>query len=84
MKAEADFAFRSSPKLISDIYKSLLPETEESISDRSVISLSADSLSVEEGVLYLKIVSNDIISLRSAVNTWLRLVQTAYDSASSF
>ena len=79
MKAEADFAFRSSPKLISDIYKSLLPETEESISDRSVISLSA-----EEGVLYLKIVSNDIISLRSAVNTWLRLVQTAYDAASSF
>ena len=84
MKAEADFAFRSSPKLISDIYKSLLPETEESISDRSVISLSADSLSSEEGVLYLKIVSSDIISLRSAVNTWLRLVQTAYDAASSF
>jgi Uncharacterized protein conserved in archaea len=79
MKAEADFTFHSSPKLISDIYKSLLPETEESISDRSVISLSA-----EEGVLYLKIVSNDIISLRSAVNTWLRLVQTAYDAASSF
>ena len=78
MKAEADFVFRSSPKLISDIYKSLLPETEESISDRSVISLSA-----AEGVLYLKIVSNDIISLRSAVNTWLRLVQTAYDAASS-
>jgi len=79
MKAEADFVFRSSPKLISDIYKSLLPETEESISDRSVISLSAD-----DGALFLKIVSNDIISLRSAVNTWLRLVQTAYDAASSF
>ena len=79
MKAEADFVFRSSPKLISDIYKSLLPETEESISDRSVISLSA-----EDGALFLKIVSNDIISLRSAVNTWLRLVQTAYDAASSF
>ena len=79
MKAEADFVFRSSPKLISDIYKSLLPETEESISDRSVISLSS-----EDGALFLKIVSNDIISLRSAVNTWLRLVQTAYDAASSF
>ena len=79
MRAEADFVFRSSPKLISDIYKSLLPETEESISDRSVISLSAD-----DGALFLKIVSNDIISLRSAVNTWLRLVQTAYDAASSF
>ena len=79
MKAEADFVFRSSPQLISDIYKSLLPETEESISDRSVISLSS-----EDGALFLKIVSNDIISLRSAVNTWLRLVQTAYDAASSF
>ena len=79
MKAEADFIFRSSPQLISDIYKSLLPETEESISDRSVISLSS-----EDGALFLKIVSNDIISLRSAVNTWLRLVQTAYDAASSF
>ena len=78
MKAEAAFTFTSSPKLISDIYKSLLPETNESISDRSVISLS-----LENDSLLLKIVSSDVISLRSAVNTWLRLIQTAYDAASS-
>ncbi|MCL2142419.1 MAG: hypothetical protein FWH46_06075 [Methanimicrococcus sp.] len=75
MKAEASFLFESDKKeLIEDIYQSLFPETDESISDRSVISLK-----LEENGLVLKIVSNDIISLRSALNTWLRLIQTAYD-----
>jgi len=77
MKAEAEFTFKAAPELISDIYKSLLPETNESISDRSVISLT-----LENDTLILKIVSNDIISLRSALNTWLRLIQTAFDTAS--
>jgi KEOPS complex subunit Pcc1 len=77
MKAEAEFIFESDQKeLISDIYQSLFPETDESISDRSVISLK-----LEDNRLILKIVSNDIISLRSALNTWLRLIQTAYDVA---
>ena len=77
MKAEAGFLFESDKKeLIEDIYQSLFPETGESISDRSVISLK-----LEENALVLKIVSNDIISLRSALNTWLRLIQTAYDVA---
>ena len=75
MKAEAEFLFESDKKeLIADIYQSLFPETDEAISDRSVISLK-----LEENGLVLKIVSNDIISLRSALNTWLRLIQTAYD-----
>ncbi|MCL2863227.1 MAG: hypothetical protein FWE54_03940 [Methanimicrococcus sp.] len=78
MKAEADFTFKTEPELITVIYKSLLPETNESISDRSVITLTA-----ETDTLILKIVSNDIISLRSALNTWLRLIQTAYDTAAS-
>jgi len=78
MKAEADFAFKAAPGLVAGIYKSLLPETNESISDRSVISLT-----VENDALILKIVSNDIISLRSSLNTWLRLIQTAYDTASA-
>jgi KEOPS complex subunit Pcc1 len=77
MKAEAEFLFESDQKeMISDIYQSLFPETGESISDRSVISLK-----LEENGLVLKIVSSDIISLRSALNTWLRLIQTAYDVA---
>lgn len=80
MKAEAEFTFRAAPGLITDIYKSLLPETAESISDRSVISLSADTAA---GSLFLKIISHDIISLRSALNTWIRLIQTAYDTASA-
>jgi KEOPS complex subunit Pcc1 len=79
MKAEAYFVFESDKKkLIPDIYQSLFPETGESISDRSVISLK-----LEEGSLVLKIVSSDIISLRSALNTWLRLIQTAYDVAAA-
>lgn len=79
MKAQARFSIQAdTPELLSDIYQSLRPETEESISDRSVISLS-----LEEEELVLEIQSSDIISLRSALNTWLRLIQTAYDVASA-
>lgn len=79
MKAQARFSITTDmPELLSDIYQSLLPETEESISDRSAVSLSLE----KEG-LVLEIRSNDIISLRSALNTWLRLIQTAYDVASA-
>ncbi|MDV0444508.1 hypothetical protein MmiAt1_00340 [Methanimicrococcus sp. At1] len=79
MKAQARFSLTSeTQELISDIYQSLLPETDESISDRSVVSLSLE----KEG-LVLDIQSSDIISLRSALNTWLRLIQTAYDAASA-
>ena len=78
MKTEARFLFQSeNADLISDIYQSLLPETNESISDRSVISLT-----LSEGGILLEIQSSDVISLRSALNTWLRLIQTAYDVAS--
>jgi KEOPS complex subunit Pcc1 len=78
MKAQARFSFTSeTPELISDIYQSLMPETNESISDRSVVSLTLE----KEG-LVLEIQSSDIISLRSALNTWLRLIQTAHDVAS--
>ena len=78
MNANASFLLESDTRdLLFDIYQSLLPETHDSISDRSVISLSLD-----DAGLLLKIKSKDIISLRSAVNTWLRLVQTAYDVAS--
>ena len=77
MKTEARFIFTSdSPETLSDIYQSLMPETNESISDRSVVSLFLE----EEGMV-LEIQSSDVISLRSALNTWLRLVQTAYDVA---
>ena len=77
MKTEARFLFTSdSPETLSDIYQSLMPETNESISDRSVVSLFLE----EEGMV-LEIQSSDVISLRSALNTWLRLVQTAYDVA---
>jgi Uncharacterized protein conserved in archaea len=79
MKTEARFLFQSeNSDLISDIYQSLLPETNESISDRSVISLS-----MKDGGMLLEIQSSDVISLRSALNTWLRLIQTAYDVASA-
>ncbi|WNY23225.1 hypothetical protein MmiHf6_05300 [Methanimicrococcus hongohii] len=79
MKAQARFSLTSeTPELISDIYQSLLPETNESISDRSAVSLF-----LKEGGLVLEIQSNDIISLRSALNTWMRLIQTAYDVASA-
>ncbi|MDV0447288.1 hypothetical protein MsAg5_11700 [Methanosarcinaceae archaeon Ag5] len=75
MKAEAEFFFESDDlNLISEIYQSLLPEAGDPISDRSVITLKLD-----ENRLVLNIQSDDVISLRSALNTWLRLIQTAFD-----
>ncbi|WNY26886.1 KEOPS complex subunit Pcc1 [Methanolapillus ohkumae] len=76
MKAEAEFFFESENKeLMREIYASLLPEAGDPISDRSVIFMNLD----EAGRLILNIQSSDVISLRSALNTWLRLIQTAYD-----
>ncbi|WNY24638.1 KEOPS complex subunit Pcc1 [Methanolapillus millepedarum] len=79
MKAEAEFFFESDDlNLILEIYQSLLPEAGDPISDRSAISLKVD-----ENRLVLNIQSDDVISLRSALNTWLRLIQTAFDVAVS-
>ena len=59
----------------SEVYSCLLPETNDPISDRSVIRLSLGA----DGVLVLHIESDDITSMRSATNTWLRLIMATSD-----
>jgi KEOPS complex subunit Pcc1 len=57
-----------------NIYRAVLPVAESSDFERAVVNIS-----VNETGLLLKITANDSVSMRSALNTWLRLVQIAYE-----
>ena len=57
-----------------NIYRALLPESESNDFERSVVDISL----TDTGLL-LNITANDSVSMRSALNTWLRLVQIAYE-----
>lgn len=59
------------------IFRSLGPELETPVTERSVIDIRA-----EGPRLYLSIIADDIISMRSTLNTWLRLIQVASELAS--
>ncbi len=39
-------------------------------------------MKAEGSCLYLNVEAGDIVSMRSSLNTWLRLVQVAYEVAS--
>jgi KEOPS complex subunit Pcc1 len=54
------------------VYESLKPELHASPSERSTIDLRLD-----DGVLTMLIKAEDIVSMRAAINTWLRLVKIA-------
>lgn len=56
------------------IYDSILPEVEVPVTERATIKLD-----LIENIFTLRIEASDLISLRSTVNTWLRLVQVAYE-----
>ncbi len=58
--------------LAGKVYEALKPELQASPSERSNIDLK-----VEEGLLKLFIEAEDVISLRAALNTWLRLIKIA-------
>ncbi len=53
-------------------YEALRPELQASPSERSRVELTE-----EGGLLKLFVEAEDIVSLRAAVNTWLRLVRIA-------
>ncbi len=64
--AEFEFDFGGSSRII---YESLLPElAQEYQRTRSTLGLEKDTL-------ILKVESNDIVSMRAALNGWLRLVR---------
>jgi KEOPS complex subunit Pcc1 len=64
-----EFAFGH---LTNKVYEALKPELQASPSERSRIELKEDG-----GLLTLFIEAEDIISLRAALNTWLRLIKIA-------
>lgn len=59
------------------VLRSLEPELETPVTERSRIEVKA-----EGSFLHLTIKADDIISMRSSLNTWLRLIQVAYEVAS--
>lgn len=72
MEATAESVFETDIALL--IYRSLMPEIETAVTERSEISLQ-----VLEDRLILKVIASDLVSLRSTMNTWLRLIQVAYE-----
>ncbi|WP_406656858.1 KEOPS complex subunit Pcc1 [Methanolobus sp. ZRKC2] len=58
------------------IYLSLKPEIETQVTDRSRIEFKVDG-----SYLYLTVEADDLVSMRSTLNTWLRLIQVAYEVA---
>ncbi|WP_370574330.1 KEOPS complex subunit Pcc1 [Methanomethylovorans sp.] len=72
MEATAESVFETDKALL--IYRALIPEIETPVTDRSEIHLQ-----VLEGRLILKVGASDLVSLRSTMNTWLRLIQVAYE-----
>ncbi len=63
--------------LAGKVYEALKPELQAPPSERSRIELS-----MEGGLLKLFIEAEDIISLRAALNTWLRLIKVAEEMLS--
>lgn len=59
-----------------DICLSLKPELESQVTDRSSVTIRA-----EGSTLYLEVSSDDLVAMRSTLNTWLRLIQVASETA---
>ncbi len=72
MKLVTESVFETNAAL--SVYRSLLPEIESQVTDRSSINLRS-----EGSYLYLIVEADDLISMRSTLNTWLRLIQVALE-----
>ncbi len=57
------------------IYMAVLPELNDAFSDRSLVGLSLEA----DGRLVLTVRAEDAVSMRSALNTWFRLIQIAQE-----
>lgn len=74
MKFKAEFVFETNNAC--SIYEAILPELETPVSDRSIIEMSNT-----DSCLILIIGTEDVVSMRSTLNTWLRLIQVAHEVA---
>ncbi|HIH74701.1 MAG TPA: hypothetical protein HA306_05705 [Methanosarcina sp.] len=73
MKLSAEFIFET--ETAEKIYQAVLPELNDNFSERSKIGLSLE----DSNHLVLAVKAEDAVSLRSALNTWFRLIQIAQE-----
>jgi KEOPS complex subunit Pcc1 len=73
MKGCADLVFPC--ENADDIFQALRPELEDEL-QRSRVSLI-----LGQGFISLRIEGDDIVSIRAALNTWLRLVKIVFEMA---
>ena len=73
MKLFAEFIFES--ETAETVYRAVLPELDDNFSQRSAIGLSLE----DANKLLLSVKAEDAVSLRSALNTWFRLIQIAQE-----
>ena len=74
MKGCAKFVFESAHA--GEIYQALVPELDDELHRSNVL------LGLEDGSIRLKIRGDDTVSLRAALNTWIRLVKIAFEMVS--
>ncbi len=71
MKGCAEFVFETEEP--EKVYQALIPELEDECNRSNV------DLALCEGFIKLKIEGNDVVSIRAALNTWIRLVKIAFE-----
>ncbi|MBN1236697.1 MAG: hypothetical protein JW999_11735 [Methanotrichaceae archaeon] len=74
MKGCVQFVFES--RHAGEIYQALVPELDDELHRSNV------NLGLEEGSIRLMIRGEDTVSLRAALNTWIRLVKIAFEMVS--
>jgi len=73
LKLSAEFTFET--ENAEKIYQVVLPELNDNFSERSKIGLTLEGADR----LVLTVKAEDAVSLRSALNTWFRLIQIAQE-----
>jgi KEOPS complex subunit Pcc1 len=73
LKLSAEFTFET--ETAEKIYQTVLPELNDNFSERSRIGVTLEGADK----LVLTVNAEDAVSLRSALNTWFRLIQIAQE-----
>jgi KEOPS complex subunit Pcc1 len=73
LKLSAEFTFET--ETAEKIYQAVLPELNDNFSERSRIGVTLEGADK----LVLTVHAEDAVSLRSALNTWFRLIQIAQE-----
>jgi len=74
MRGYSELVFES--PYAQEIYQALLPELDDDLHRSSV------ALDCEENFIRLEVRGEDVVSLRAALNTWIRLVKIAFEMVS--